>query len=45
VSRLADWCVIDMAGENGELQRLALANSDRTWIEMSDEQARQAAAW
>src|SRR5688572_24463514 len=28
VSRLADWCVIDLVGENGALQRLATAHAD-----------------
>jgi PAS domain S-box-containing protein len=28
VPRLADWCAIDMAGENGEIVRLAVAHQD-----------------
>jgi PAS domain S-box-containing protein len=43
VPRLADWCVIDMVGEDGELLRLAIANPDRSWIEMSVEEAKRTA--
>jgi GAF domain-containing protein len=28
VPRLADWCAIDIAGENGEIERLAVAHQD-----------------
>ena len=28
VPRLADWCAIDMVGENGEIERLAVAHQD-----------------
>ena len=37
VPGLADWCTIDMAGENGEIERLAVAHEDPEKVRWASE--------
>jgi hypothetical protein len=37
VPGLADWCTIDMAGENGEIERLAVAHEDPEKVRWANE--------
>jgi PAS domain S-box-containing protein len=37
VPHVADWCAVDILGENGEIQRLAIAHIDPAKVELAEE--------
>ena len=41
VPRLADWCAIDMPGENGGLERVAIAHTDSSKEELARQMSRR----
>ncbi len=43
VPRLADWCAVDVIGEDGELERVAIHHSDPARLEIADRLARHRA--
>src|SRR5205823_4546840 len=37
VPRLADWCTVDVIGDDGEIQRLAVAHPDPAMVKLAEE--------